>query len=47
MIEADAKIESIMHRDTGNLLAEEWVTFVHKYSMQIKDIEQVKQALCN
>ena len=45
VIEADARIESIMHRDTGNLLAEEWVTFVHKYSMQIKDIEQVKQAL--
>ena len=42
VIEADAKIESIMHQDTGNLLAEEWVTFVHKYSMQIKDIEQVR-----
>ena len=41
VIEADAKIEGIMHQDTGNLLAEEWVTFVHKYSMQIKDIEQV------
>lgn len=40
VIEADAKIEGIMHQDTGNLLAEEWVTFVHKYSMQIKDIEQ-------
>lgn len=42
VIEADAKIEGIMHQDTGNLLAEEWVTFVHKYSMQIKDIEQVR-----
>lgn len=41
VIEADAKIEGIMHQDAGNLLAEEWVTFVHKYSMQIKDIEQV------
>lgn len=41
VIEADAKIEGIMHQDTGNLLAEEWVTFVQKYSMQIKDIEQV------
>ncbi|KAL3148140.1 hypothetical protein ABBQ38_014422 [Trebouxia sp. C0009 RCD-2024] len=40
VIEADAKIEGIMHQDSGNLLAEEWVTFVHKYSMQIKDIEQ-------
>lgn len=44
VIEADAKIEGIMHQDTGNLLAEEWVTFVHKYSMQIKDIEQVCSA---
>lgn len=44
VIEADAKIEGIMHHDTGNLLAEEWVTFVHKYSMQIKDIEQVSHA---
>lgn len=42
VIEADAKIEGIMHQDSGNLLAEEWVTFVHKYSMQIKDIEQVR-----
>ena len=41
VIEADAKIEGIMHQDAGSLLAEEWVTFVHKYSMQIKDIEQV------
>ena len=39
--EADAKIEAIMRPDGGSLLAEEWVTFVHKYSMQIKDIEQV------
>ena len=46
VIEADAKIEGIMHQDTGNLLAEEWVTFVHKYSMQIKDIEQVGQSIC-
>lgn len=46
VIEADAKIEGIMHQDTGNLLAEEWVTFVHKYSMQIKDIEQVGQSAC-
>lgn len=44
VIEADAKIEGIMHQDTGNLLAEEWVTFVHKYSMQIKDIEQALRA---
>lgn len=43
VIEADAKIEGIMHQDSGNLLAEEWVTFVHKYSMQIKDIEQVRR----
>lgn len=42
--EADAKIEAIMRPDGGSLLAEEWVTFVHKYSMQIKDIEQVRFA---
>lgn len=40
--EADTKIETIMRSDGGSLLAEEWVTFVHKYSMQIRDIEQVR-----
>ena len=45
VIEADAKIEGIMQQDPGNTLAEDWVTFVHKYSMQIKDIEQVRLAL--
>ena len=42
--EAVSKIEAIMRPDGGSLLAEEWVTFVHKYSMQIKDIEQVMRS---
>lgn len=42
--EADAKIEVIMRSEGGSLLAEEWVTFVHKYSMQMKDIEQVSHS---
>ena len=43
--EADTKIETIMRSDGGSLLAEEWVTFVQKYSMQIRDIEQVRLVL--
>lgn len=46
VVEADAKIENILQVDGGSLLAEEWVTFVHKCSMQIKDLEQVSTICC-